>query len=276
MRRPAPRPNAPRRACRATVSASGRVSSPASNAAVGSIDSIPRYSGSCSHSGSSIHSPTSLAARKSPSTQTSSASEPATVGARLEQRSPGRRAIDRVVGAGQLVLCRRARSTPPDRARRSPGRPPRAAQARAPAPPSAIRCGQYVKRPVGSHGPTIRPGRGMNAPREARAHDVLAVGLQLAVGLAPLLGRLCELANGDASVGGVETIGVDRDGRDERVVADVGRARRACARRCAARSRSCRRPRRTSRPSSADEVAVPVAAQLLDVRGRARAASGRG
>ena len=162
--RPAHRPTAPRRACRGPSRRAGASRARRRTLPPASIESIPRYSASCSQSGSSIHSATSFAARKSPSTQTSSASEPATVDARREHRGPGRRVVDGVVRSRRAALGRRARSTRRDRVRRSPAPRRRAAQARAPGRRAAMRSGQYVNRPVGSHGPTIRPGRGMNAP----------------------------------------------------------------------------------------------------------------
>ena len=121
-----------------------------------------RVRGSCSQSGSSIHSPTSCSTRNSGSTQMSSASEPA---ARRQVSSRS----SRVVGGATALYVPARRSSPAATIQSARSRTSitcAAASGGATArtgPGSRKRCGQYVRRPVGSHGPTISPGRGTNA-----------------------------------------------------------------------------------------------------------------
>ena len=101
---PASRPGAsplrdPRRACRAPSPRAAASRGPRRMRPTGRPRASRRTPGSISQSGSSIHSPTSCSARKSPSTQTSSASLPATRRQVSNMRRAGRRPVDGVVRA---------------------------------------------------------------------------------------------------------------------------------------------------------------------------------
>ena len=83
-------------------------------------------------------------------------------------------------------------------------------------------CGQYVKRPVGSCGPTIRPAARGARSGEDRLGDSLAERLQRAVVREVAAARradLVELGDGLVLVGRLAKLGVDGDARDEEVVA---------------------------------------------------------
>ena len=106
----------------------------------------------------------------------------------------------------------------------------------------------------------------MNASGKRSPDRVLAERLQLAVGLAPLLGRLGELCDRRLLGRRRRETRVDGDRRDERVVADVAAARAMRlahdARHVAARVDDGVE----AAPAERVEVAVAVAAQLLDIR----------
>ena len=133
-------------------------------------------------SGSSIHSPTSCSARNASSTSTARTDGARRRAARRRRRRPSSSGPVALNGPGQPLLGRRRRSRLRGRGRRRAGPAARPGPGTSTSPPRAIRCGQYVKRPVGSCGPTIRPARtAVAAPGERRLDLRLAERLEGAV-----------------------------------------------------------------------------------------------
>ena len=170
----------PRRASPRTVSSSGRNVRPAAIARDESASSKPAISAPTTQSGSSIHSPTSCSSEE----LVVDPDEPR-VGVdararRLEHSLHRERAASTALNVPPVPLLGRGRrATRRGRARRSAA----PALSRGPgartSPPRAIRCGQYVKRPVGSCGPTISPGLTIaDASPYVRCDDALALRLQ--------------------------------------------------------------------------------------------------
>ena len=135
-------------------------------------------------------------------------------------------------------------------------------------PPRATRCGQYVNRPVGSCGPTIRPGRTTSARSPKTSRDgLLAERLQRPVALVGhlVVGQLAELGDRALLVVRRREVRVDGDARDEAVAARSRRAPRPRRERRSGGSRTCRSRRPTSRPLERREVAGAVADDPLDL-----------
>ena len=273
-RRPAPRRCAPRRACRARSRRGAAASSPAANAGAGSTASIPAYSGSCSQSGSSIHSPTSCSARKSASTQTNSASPPAT-------RRQVSKSSSRVVGRSTALKVpamplSAARTIHAARSRTSITCAAASGGAGASTwPPSAMRCGQYVKRPVGSHGPDDQA-----RTRDERLREALRGPLLRRAPSARRRPRATPRSARRARRPGTPRSGASRGSRRRRSTTRTcsgrrRRGRRSSRGRCAARSRSCR-PRRRSCVRGARRGRRHGRRAASRHSRRARAASGRG
>ena len=130
--------------------------------------------------------------------------------------------------------------------------------------------GGQALRPVREAAGRVPPADDQSGPRheglgEPLPHDVLAVRLQLAVRLAPFLGRRRQLTHAGALRRRRREVGVDRDRRDEGVVADI--AERIDRLPDDARHVAARVDDGVERAAGErGEVAVAVAVQLLDVR----------
>ena len=134
----------------AIVSSTGRKRRPAATARLTSTSCMPFHPGSASQSGSSIHSRTSCSRRKSSETHVTSAPDN-----RSRQGTPSFVALNVPESSrsttSRIQVARSRTST--NCACRSCGAGARIS------PPRPSRCAQYVKRPLGSCGPTISPGR---------------------------------------------------------------------------------------------------------------------
>ena len=119
--------------------------------------------GSASQSGSSIHSPTPCSRRNRVVDPRHSCVARCSCAARVEELRHRDSRVRRVVGTARSALAERDDPGRRGRARRSICVTRSGGPGASTSPPRAIRCGQYVNRPVGSCGPTIRPGRTTSA-----------------------------------------------------------------------------------------------------------------